>query len=103
MYASLCARTTRPFIDGSFVSHVRRDPQHTNFARGYLMHPEIKSLGPDGRKCKPHTRGLLRRITVYGGLQHCIGKEVSRYEQGKSDLIESIDDDCIHYDGGRVA
>jgi hypothetical protein len=70
---------------------------------GYLMHPEIKSLGPDGRKCKPHTRGLLRRITVYGGLQHCIGKEVSRYEQGKSDFIESIDDDCIHYDGGRVA
>ena len=70
---------------------------------GYLMHPEIKSLGPDGKKCKPHTRGLLRRITVYGGLQHCIGKEVSRYEQGKSDFIENIDDDCIHYDGGRVA
>ena len=57
----------------------------------------------DDRKCKPHTRGLLRRITVYGGLQHCIGKEVSRYEQGKTDFIESIDDDCIHYDGGRVA
>jgi len=70
---------------------------------GYLMHPEIKSLGPDDRKCKPHTRGLLRRITVHGGLQHCIGKEVSRYEQGKSDFIESIDDVCIHYDGGRVA
>ena len=67
------------------------------------MHPEIKSLGPDGKKCKPHTRGLLRRITVYGGLQHCIGKEVSRYEQGKTDFIENIDDDCIHYDGGRVA
>ena len=40
---------------------------------------------------------------MYGGLQHCIGKEVSRYEQGKTDFIESIDDDCIHYDGGRVA
>jgi len=67
------------------------------------MHPEIKSLGPDGKKCFPHTRGLLRRITVYGGLQHCVGKEVSRYEQGKSDFIENIGDDCIHYDGGRVA
>jgi hypothetical protein len=31
----------------------------------------------DGEKCKPHTRGLLRRIIVHGGLQHCIGKEVS--------------------------
>jgi len=69
---------------------------------GYLMHPETKSLGPDGEKCKPHTRGLLRRIAVQGGLQNCIGKEVSGFEQGKDDFIENIDDDCIHYDGGRV-
>ena len=33
----------------------------------------------------------------------CIGKEVSRFEQGKSEFIENIDDVCIHYDGGRVA
>ena len=70
---------------------------------GYLMHPEIKSLGLDGKKCKPDTRGLLRRTIVHSGLQHCIGKEVSRFEQGKDDFIENIDDDCIHYDGGRVA
>jgi hypothetical protein len=70
---------------------------------GYLMHSGIKSLGPNGEKCEPHTRGLLRRIIVHGGLQHCIGKEVSRFEQGKGDFIENIDDVCIHYDGGRVA
>ncbi len=70
---------------------------------GYIQHPEIKSLGPDGQKCKAHTRGLLRRMTVNGGLQHCIGKEVSRFEQGKDDFIENIDDVCIQYDGGRVA
>jgi uncharacterized protein (UPF0335 family) len=70
---------------------------------GYVQHPEVKSLGPDGEKCKPHTRGLLRRMTINGGLQHCIGKEVSRFEQGKADFIENIDDVCIHYDGGRVA
>jgi hypothetical protein len=67
------------------------------------MHPEIKSLGPDGEKCKPHTRGLLRRIVVQGGLQKCIGKEVSRFEQGKGDFIENIDDERIRYNGGRVA
>jgi hypothetical protein len=44
----------------------------------------------------------LRRMTINGGLQHCIGKEVSRFEQGKDDFIENIDDVCIHYDGGRV-
>jgi hypothetical protein len=70
---------------------------------GYIQHPEIKSLGPDGNKCKDHTRGLLQRMTINGGLQHCIGKEVSRFEQGKDDFIENIDDVCIHYDGGRVA
>ncbi len=70
---------------------------------GYVQHPEIKSLGPDGEKCKAHTRGLLRRMTINGGLQHCIGKEVSRFEQGKDDFIENIDDVCIHYDAGRVA
>ena len=70
---------------------------------GYIQHPEIKSLGPDGEKCKAHTRGLLRRMTIKGGLQHAIGKEVSRFEQGKDDFIENIDDACIHYDGGRVA
>jgi hypothetical protein len=70
---------------------------------GYIQHPEIKSLGPEGEKCKAHTRGLLRRMMINGGLQHCIGKEVSRFEQGKDDFIENIDDVCIHYDGGRVA
>jgi hypothetical protein len=66
------------------------------------MHPEIKSLGPDGEKCKLYTRGLLR-IVIHGGLQHSMGKEVSRFEQGNGDFIEYIDDECIHYDGGRVA
>ena len=70
---------------------------------GYIQHPEIKSFGPDGEKCKAHTRGLLRRMTNNGGLQHCIGKEVSRFEQGKDDFIENIDDVCIHYQGGCVA
>jgi hypothetical protein len=70
---------------------------------GCIQHPEVKSLGPNGEKCKAHTRGLLRRMTINGGLLHCIGKEVSPFEQGKDDFIGNIDDMCIHYDGGRVA
>ena len=68
----------------------------------YVQHPEVKSLGPDGGKCKAHTRGLLRRRVIEAGLQHCIGKEVSRFEQGQDDFIENIDDVCIHYDTGRA-
>ena len=41
-------------------------------------------------------------MEINGGLQHCIGKEVSRLEEGKNDFIESVHDMCIHYDGGRV-
>jgi hypothetical protein len=70
---------------------------------GYIQHPEIKSLGPNGEKCKPETRGLLKRISIKGGLQHAIGKEISRFEQGQDDFIENIADACIRYDGGRVA
>ncbi len=69
----------------------------------YVQHAEVKSLGPDGETCKSHTRGLLQRMTIKGGLQHSIGKEISRFEQGKDDFIENIDDVCIHYSGGRVA
>lgn len=28
---------------------------------------------------------------------------MSKFEQGKDDFIETIDDECIYYDGGRVA
>jgi hypothetical protein len=70
---------------------------------GYIQHPEIKSLGPDGEKCSAETRGLLRRIPIRGGLHHPIGKEISRFEQGQDDFIENIEDSVIRYDGGRVA
>jgi hypothetical protein len=58
---------------------------------GYIQHPEIKSLGPNGDKCKPETRGLLKRISIKGGLQHAIGKEISRFEQGQDGFIENIE------------
>jgi hypothetical protein len=41
-------------------------------------------------------------MEIKGGQQHCIGKEVSRFEQGQGDSIENVDDVCIRYDGGRV-
>lgn len=31
-----------------------------------------------------------------------MGKEISRFEQGQNGFIESIDDACIRYDGGRA-
>jgi len=42
-------------------------------------------------------------MTINGGLQRCIGKGVSRFEQDKDDFIGNMDDMCIHYDGGQVS
>src|SRR5271170_2888394 len=36
-------------------------------------------------------------------IEYCIGKEISRFEQGKDDFVENIDDAWIRHDGGRVA
>jgi hypothetical protein len=42
-------------------------------------------------------------MTIDAGLQRCIGKDVSRFVQSKEDFINNVDDECIHYDGSRVA
>jgi hypothetical protein len=49
----------------------------------YMMHPEAKSLGPDGKPCKRDTRGLLQRVHVIAGKHRLIGKECDRrWEEG---------------------
>jgi hypothetical protein len=70
---------------------------------GYIQNPETKSLGPDGQKRQAETRGRLWRNRIKGGLQIAIGKEIPRFDHGKGDFIENIDDSCIRYDGERVA
>ncbi len=100
---SLCVNTR----DGTFhrLDEISRPDVITlgDVLCGYIQHPEIKSLGPDGEKCTAETRGLLKRIPIRGGLHHPIGKEISRFEQGQDDFIENVEDSVIRYDGGRVA
>jgi hypothetical protein len=43
------------------------------------LHPEAKSLGPDGKPCIPFTRGLLQRSRIIAeGPPLLIGKETDR-------------------------
>jgi hypothetical protein len=46
--------------------------------RLYPLHPESKSLAPDGTPCTGHTRGLLQRVYVTAGQHHYTGKETDR-------------------------
>ena len=51
--------------------------------RLYPLHPEYKSLAPDGSPCNGNTRGLLQRVHVVAGQSRYRGKETDRkWEQG---------------------
>jgi hypothetical protein len=54
--------------------------------RLYLLHPESKSLAPDGSPCSMHMRGLLRRASIVAGAHRHVGKETDRRWQHGEDL-----------------
>jgi len=52
----------------------------------HFLHPEAKSLGPDGRECGFYTKGLLQRRPIEAMLYHSIlsGKKLSaRHRKGR--------------------
>ncbi len=52
--------------------------------RLYALHPESKSLAPDGTPCSGNTRGLLQRAHVTVARHRYIGKETDRrWDQGE--------------------
>ena len=53
----------------------------------HFLHPEDKSLAPDGQRCNPYTRGLLirRPIQAMNPFQF-IGKEIERKAQEGEDI-----------------
>jgi hypothetical protein len=69
-------------LDGSEVV-----PQTFGYVlRLYPLHPESKSLAPDGTPCRDRTVGLLRRASVTAGRQNYVGKETDRRWEYGEDL-----------------
>jgi hypothetical protein len=54
--------------------------------RLYPLHPESKSLAPDGTPCEERSVGLLLRASVTAGHQHYVGKETDRRWEYGEDL-----------------
>jgi hypothetical protein len=53
----------------------------------YQVHPESKSLAPDGSQCDWHTQGLLQRTSVIAvGEPQFIGKETDRRWEHEEDI-----------------
>jgi hypothetical protein len=71
--------------------------QHPDVVREYRWHPEAKSLGPDGSKCKARTAGLLKRTPVIAAREFAtIGKETNRRWEREED-ISLLESDVIEY------
>jgi hypothetical protein len=68
---------------------------YASILQSYRLHPESKFLGPDGTPCSAETRGLLKRMTVEGGVKHPLRKESNRrWAEGNDlSLIEDDEDD----------
>jgi hypothetical protein len=68
----------------------------------HFLHPEDKSLGPDGSPCHEYTRGLLLRRPVVAMLPfEYIGKEVERRTQEGEDPAILESSGPIRYGSGR--
>jgi hypothetical protein len=52
----------------------------------YVLHPESKSLSPDGLPCGPETRGVLHRAAVVAGEHRAIQKETDRRSEQGDDV-----------------
>jgi hypothetical protein len=72
-----CTRDTNPPHNVVFPS------QFARLLIEYQLHPEAKSLAPDGTPCVADTNGLLRRADITAGEFRYIGKETDRkWEEG---------------------
>ncbi len=78
--------------EGSAGEGVARVQSYGEVIARYRVHPEAKSLGPDGLPCGKRTVGLLgRRPVALGELVH-IGKESNRLEEVEQGLVHDWDE-----------
>lgn len=73
---------------GGFYRGKQLKPQTlSSVAWRHFLHPEAKSLGPDGKQCGTRTQGLLQRRPIEAQWPfHFIGKEIERKAQEGEDV-----------------
>jgi len=65
--------------------------------RLYRVHPEAKSLDPDGERCGRQTRGLLKRRPVRASYLTHIGKEANSLEEIATGMVRDEDEVLNEY------
>ncbi len=70
----------------------------------HYLHPEDKSLAPDGKPCGPYTSGLLLRRPIHAMIPFItIGKEVERKAQEGEDISSLENAGPIRYQSRQTA
>jgi hypothetical protein len=70
----------------------------------HFLHPEAKSLGPDGKPCGVDTKGLLERRPIQAMKPlRFIGKEIERKAREGEDISALESTGPIQYEPGRTA
>jgi len=72
-----CGVTTRTITEPGLLVRLKTIGE---VVREYERHPEAKSLGPDGRPCHAHTRGVLSPRPVIAEELLALGKDTHRFE-----------------------
>ncbi|PYV66642.1 MAG: hypothetical protein DMG96_41770, partial [Acidobacteria bacterium] len=73
-------------LSGEYRGKVLRAQTLSNVIWRHYLHPEDKSLSPDGQRCEAYTRGLLLRRPIQAMIPFgYIGKEIERRSQEGED------------------
>lgn len=80
---------------------VARVKTYADILADYRVHPEPKSLGPDGPPCGRQTRGLMNRRPVTGAYITYIGKESNKLDDRQAGLIHDNEEVLDEYPDPR--
>jgi hypothetical protein len=91
-------RTYAISADGSLeiTEGLIRVQTYRDYFEEYRRHPEAKALAPDGKRCHPWTRGLLRPPRVRATRLARVGKEANPLTD-TLDLVLDQDDRVVEY------
>jgi len=85
-------------LSGEYRGKVLRAQTLSNVIWRHYLHPEDKSLSPDGQRCEAYTRGLLLRRPIQAMIPFgYIGKEIERRSQEGEDPSLLEDTGPIQY------
>ena len=90
-------KTYRVTVGDDVSEGVVRIKTYGDVVAEYRVHPEHKSLAPDGQPCLRTTIGLLQRRPVTAIRPVYVGKESNRLEEVQHGLIEDEDEVMTEY------